>query len=222
METDDGALVQLRAFIAQSDFVPNERLPAERQLCENLGISRSELRKAFSILEAEGAIWRHVGRGTFVGNGNDESLAMSVANVAKHTSPRDVMSARIILEPQLAREAAYNATAQDVESLRRIARKSQQTNSWREYETLDNQLHWLIAKSTQNNALLALFDLLNSLRRTVAWGRLRQRRDHPPATHHSFAEHDNILDAIDNRDGELAQKLMRKHLETVLAGLIPS
>ncbi|WP_419904783.1 FadR/GntR family transcriptional regulator [Kiloniella sp.] len=222
METEDGALVQLRAFIAQGDFVPNERLPAERQLCDTLGISRAELRKAFNVLEAEGAIWRHVGRGTFIGNGKEESLAMSIANVAKHTNPRDVMSARMILEPQLAREAAFNATAQDMESLRRIARQTQLATSWREYETLDNQLHWLIAKSTQNNALLALFDLLNSLRRTVAWGRMRQRRDRPPKDHHSFAEHDNILDAIDNRDGVLAQNLMRNHLETVLKGLIPS
>ena len=69
-ENSEGALIQLRAYIAQGEFELNDRLPAERELCETLGIARSELRKAFVILQSEDAIWRHVGRGTFVGNRN--------------------------------------------------------------------------------------------------------------------------------------------------------
>ncbi len=64
-----GALVQLRAYIAQGEFARNDRLPPERKLCQHLGVSRSELRRAFTVLESEGAIWRHVGRGTFIGDG---------------------------------------------------------------------------------------------------------------------------------------------------------
>ena len=222
MDTEDGTLVQLRAFIANGEFAPNERLPAERQLCEKLGVTRVELRKAFAVLEADGVIWRHVGRGTFIGNGREGSISASVGNISKRTNPREVMYARLILEPQLAREAAFNATEEDLILLRLTAQKARKAKTWREYETLDNQFHWQIAKSTKNNALVALFDLLNALRRTVAWGRQRARNERPPKDHHSFEQHEKILLAIENREGEQAKKYMHAHLETVLVKLLSS
>ncbi|TIW47875.1 MAG: GntR family transcriptional regulator, partial [Mesorhizobium sp.] len=61
------ALVQLQAYLAQMDHAGETRLPAERELSESLGVSRGDLRKALAVLEKDGRIWRHVGRGTFVG-----------------------------------------------------------------------------------------------------------------------------------------------------------
>ena len=102
-EINEGALVQLRAYVAQGEFSINQRLPPERELCEQLGLARSELRKAFAVLESEGTIWRHVGKGTFVGSGHGEgSDLQSIASIAKRTTPQQVMHARIVLEPQLA------------------------------------------------------------------------------------------------------------------------
>ncbi|RVD51741.1 GntR family transcriptional regulator, partial [Mesorhizobium sp. M2D.F.Ca.ET.140.01.1.1] len=62
------ALVQLQAYLAQMDLSGETRLPAERELCESLGVSRGDLRKALAVLEKDGRIWRHVGKGTFVGS----------------------------------------------------------------------------------------------------------------------------------------------------------
>ena len=67
MDTANGALVQLRAYIAQGGFAVDDRLPPERVLCETLGVTRSGLRRAFAVLESEGSVRRHVGRGTFIG-----------------------------------------------------------------------------------------------------------------------------------------------------------
>ncbi|MCK5444854.1 MAG: winged helix-turn-helix transcriptional regulator, partial [Rhodospirillaceae bacterium] len=61
------AVPLLKNYINDKELAPQSKLPPERQLCEELGISRGELRKALSLLEAEGKIWRHVGRGTFAG-----------------------------------------------------------------------------------------------------------------------------------------------------------
>jgi len=217
-----GALVQLRAYIAQSEFARNDRLPPERKLCLDLGVSRSELRKAFTVLESEGSIWRHVGRGTFVGDGPGAGEYPSISAIAKKTTPREVMHARAVLEPLLTREAALHATAVDLEELRKIAAKTRKANTWREYEALDNQFHRLIAEATQNTPLVAMFEQLNALRRTVVWGRLRERTDHPPKDHHSFNEHDAILDAIENRDANLSESGMRKHLQAVTSSLFPA
>lgn len=216
MEIGEGALVQLRAYIAQAQFDTNDRLPSERVLCDELGVPRSELRKAFAVLEADGSVWRHVGRGTFIGNGSSgHSDVSSIAALAKRTNPREVMYARLVLEPMLAREAAMHATAEHVEELIKICRNSQVAKTWREYEALDNQFHSLIATTTQNTPLIAMFDQLNALRRTVVWGRLRDRPDHPPTDHPSFVEHQAILDAIENRDAGNACASMRKHLQSV-------
>ena len=87
------------------EFALDQRLPPERELCEQLGLARSELRKAFAVLESEGAIWRYVGKGTFVGNGHGEGKDMqSLSRIAKRTTPQQVMRAGIVMEPQLARE----------------------------------------------------------------------------------------------------------------------
>lgn len=217
----DGALVQMRAFIAQGDYAPGDRLPPERELCQVLGVGRAQLRKAFAVLEAEGGIWRHVGRGTFIGDGTGTGGADSVGAIAKRTTPREVMHARLVLEPQLAREAALHATLADLDELRHVDRKSRSAASWREYEAADNSLHRAIAVASQCAPLIALFDQLNALRRTVVWGRLRNRRDRPASDHHSFAEHARIIAAIAERDGDAAETNMREHLKSVTAGLFP-
>ncbi len=222
-ENSDGSLVQLRAYIAQGEFDLNDRLPPERILSEELGIARSELRKAFAVLESEGTIWRHVGRGTFVGSGNSTgSSFQSMGAIAKRTSPQEVMHARLVLEPQLAREAAVSATADDVEQLQESCIQARQATSWRQYETLDNQFHNLISEATKNTPLIALYEQLNALRRTIVWGRLRRRFEQPPVNHHSFAEHEAILEAVQNRDTAAAENSMKIHLLSVRNALFPT
>lgn len=221
-ELSEGALVQLRAYIAQGDFALNDRLPPERELCDNLGVARSELRKAFAVLESEGAVWRHVGRGTFVGSGQGkESDAQSIAAIAKRTTPQEVMHARQVLEPMLAREAALNATAEHMDKLYDSCFRARQAGTWRQYETHDNELHSLVANATRNTPLIAMYEQLNALRRTVAWGRLRRRQARPPEDHHSFTEHEAIVAAIENRDTESALNAMKVHLRSVSGTLFP-
>lgn len=222
MDIADGALVQLRAYIAQGGFSVDDRLPPERRLCETLGVTRSELRRAFAVLEAEGAVWRHVGRGTFIGAGPRDGENVSIAAIAKRTTPQEVMHARLLLEPMLCREAAMHATAEHVEALRDTVARSRHAQTWREYETLDNRFHRTIAEATQNRPLVGMFDQLNAVRRTVSWGRLRRRADRPPADHHSFAEHEAILDALEERDTERAGQMMREHLRSVGTLLFPA
>ena len=62
----DAALTQLRALLANMDVTVDTQLPPERRLVEMLGLNRPALRKALAVLESEGQIWRHVGKGTFV------------------------------------------------------------------------------------------------------------------------------------------------------------
>lgn len=214
MDQTHGALVQLRAYLAQRDLPANTRLPAERELCEILGVSRAELRKALAALETNGELWRHVGKGTFIGQKPpDESF--SVAGIASRSNPAEVMRARLVLEPLLASEAARHATGLHISEMRLCLRLSHDAASWRQYESIDNRLHRTIAEASGNTVLEALFDQLNAIRRTIVWGRERQNNSSPPVAHHSFAEHDALVDAIEDRDHRAARAAMQTHLLSV-------
>ncbi|MEO1222826.1 MAG: FCD domain-containing protein [Pseudomonadota bacterium] len=214
----NAALVQLRAWLVRRDLPANTRLPAERVLSEELGVSRGELRKALAELEQEGQLWRHVGKGTFTGVREVEGP--SLKELERQTNPAEVMRARLLIEPMLAREAALNATSTDVEAFHRCLIRTREAATWRQYEAADNELHRCIAKASQNRLLLGLFDVLNSVRRAVVWGRLRAHEGRPPADHHSFAEHERIVQAIAERDLEAAGRLMHGHLRSVESRLI--
>ncbi|RWO63684.1 FCD domain-containing protein [Mesorhizobium sp.] len=214
------ALVQLQAYLAQMDHAGERRLPAERELSESLGVSRGDLRKALAVLEKDGRIWRHVGRGTFVGSGPVEET-IGISEIAGRTNPADVMRARLILEPEIAREAALHATLSDIAAMRQSLVQTREAVTWRQYENVDNLLHRQIAQASRNNVLLGLFDVLNAVRRTVVWGRLRSEGARPPADHHSFADHERIVEAIAERDLGGAAAAMRLHLQQVERRLIP-
>jgi DNA-binding FadR family transcriptional regulator len=219
MDQGQSALTQLRAYLAQRDLPSNSRLPPERELCDILGVSRGELRKALAVMESNGELWRHVGKGTFIGARPTKEYS-DVAAIAASTNPRDVMQARLLIEPQIAREAALNATAGDIAELKQCMLASRQAQTWRQYENCDNRLHRAVAEAAHNTVLLALFDTLNAVRRAVVWGRLREKVDRPPTDHHSFKEHELLVRAIEERDMDGASQAMLRHLSHVQANLL--
>ncbi|MGP1358598.1 FadR/GntR family transcriptional regulator [Roseicyclus sp.] len=208
------ALVQLRAFLAQPQMAPNTRLPPERDLAAQIGVSRGDLRKALAVLEGEGLLWRHVGKGTFVGSAQPFET-VSLGEIARVSSPAEVMRARLVIEPALAAEAAIHAKPMEIMDLRDCAAECRAAQTWREYETADNRFHKIVADAANNPVTSALYDVLAGVRRAVVWGRLRPERASPPPGHHSFAEHDAIIDAIAERDPAAAHGAMHRHLVAV-------
>src|SRR3546814_3738699 len=137
MDQGQGALTQLRAYLAQRDLPANSRLPPERELCDILGVSRGELRKALAAMESNGELWRHVGKGTFIGARPTKEYS-DVAAIAALTNPREVIQARLLIEPQLAREAAVNATAGHIAELKQSMYASRHATHRRQNENRDN------------------------------------------------------------------------------------
>ncbi|WP_172123460.1 FCD domain-containing protein [Devosia sp. 919] len=204
---------RLRALLGETELSGDRRLPPERELAEALGVGRSALRKGLAVLQAEGHIWRQVGKGTFWGSRPFDNFA-DVSAMAKRSNPIEVMGARSVFEPEIARAAALNATPAQVAEMRNCIARTLEAASWRQYELWDNRLHRLIGESTQNSLLLGLLDTLNAVRREVTWGRLRGP-DRPARDHHSFVEHQQLVDAIADRDTSRAAAVMRQHLQSV-------
>lgn len=213
------AVSALRAFIEGGDYKPGDRLPAERELIVRLGMSRSTLRKAFDMLEREGSIWRHVGKGTFIASQGLQAGASALSVLSQQVTPIQLMRARLSLEPAIALEAAINASEDSVTRLKLARDHALNAQSWDEYEAQDDIFHRLIAEASGNVLILSLFGHLNGVRRAVAWNTVVRTSDRAPRSHTSFAEHDQIVAAIEARNPAAAQAAMRAHLVSVSARL---
>lgn len=209
-------VARLRSFIIDGGHPRGGRLPPERHLTEELGMTRTALRKALDKLERDGLIWRHVGKGTFISDGSvARSPSTAMTDLGRQLTPFRMMRARLAIEPAIAREAAVNASGAALQRMQREIDRAKAATTWLEYETHDDLFHRAVAEASDNLLLLALFDQLNEVRRAVAWGSVTRASAHPSADHSSFAEHDAIAAAIFSRDAGAAYEAMRRHLGSV-------
>ncbi len=215
----EDAIARVRALISAGDYAPGDRLPPERELIDRLGMTRTTLRRALEILEREGAIWRHVGKGTFVASHGGPGATGSIAELSQQLTPVRMMRARLCIEPAIAREAAVNASGEAIIRMKLAKDRAAVATSWADYETHDDLFHRSIAEASDNILLLTLFDQLNQVRRAVAWGSVVRQSERPPKAHSSFSEHDRIAAAIEARDPAAAQDAMRRHIRSVSARL---
>jgi DNA-binding FadR family transcriptional regulator len=201
------------------ELTPGQRLPPERELAEELNVSRRALRQALEQLESEGLIWRRTGAGTVVA---DVSLrrAESVDALKALTSPTELMEARLALEPVIASLAAVHATSRDLDELRHYLESGAAAKDHRGWEKWDGELHRAIGRATHNTLIERLFDLLNAARAHTEWGRLRQASLSPERQSLYTRQHRAVLAAIVDRDPEAAAQRMRAHLTTVKGTLL--
>jgi DNA-binding FadR family transcriptional regulator len=173
------------------------------------------LRKALGALEQSGVLWRHVGKGTFLAEPAIQEKTSDLIALGRRLTPFRMMRARLVIEPAIAREAAVNATGDHLAGIRQAMARTRAAVTWAEYEAQDDLFHRHIASASDNLLLEALFQLLNDVRRAVAWGNVVRGTASPPPDHGSFAEHEAIAQAIEQRDPDAAQEAMRRHLRSV-------
>lgn len=210
---------RLRELLQSGHYLKEGRLPPERELSVELGISRTALRKALSVLEAENLIWRHVGRGTFVGS---RTMGKHAARflAAEITNPAEIMEVRMVFEPKMAAIAALRATPGNLEQMTNALVKSEAATDPLSFEVWDGALHLTIAASTGNSLLISFFDAINSLREDKLWGRLKEASFNR-SRHQSYCrQHRKLVVAIMDRDAVTAEQVMRTHLESVQKNLL--
>ena len=220
MDDKTDLTTRLRDLIDMAGYRMNDRVPPERELCDQLGTTRNQLRKALAELEAQGRIWRHVGRGTFVGARPVLNL-QDVSYLRDQIKPEQVVAVRFTIEPELCRLAAEHSTRSDQEQMKICANRCRSAEDWRAYEAWDHNLHHAIARSTRNQLFLYFFETLNSVRRSIVWGQPRKTLK-PPEGYASFSEHDLIVTAITRGDGDLAAGAMMSHLKSVYSRVLPN
>lgn len=216
-------LEQLEGWIRKSEMAAGGRLPPERHLCDEFGVTRAELRKALAVLEIKGLVERKVGVGTFLtGTSRMEPPNEDHYNLkalAEQISPHDAMETRLTMEPELASLAAIHATPRQLAEARSLAEAMREATDWATYERLDADFHAVIASASGNALMSELFKIVNAVRLAVVWKRLDVPPDGPPVGYHSFREHEAILDALEHRDRARAHAAMRAHIKSIVADM---
>lgn len=195
-------------YIESRGLKVGDALPPERALAEELGVSRARLRTELARVEVAGLIWRGVGRGTYVGN-RPEKFAPSLQGLKVGTSPSDIAEMRLMIEPSLAGLAAAKATPEDLGELMRYAKMGGAALTDEEWKLWDHNFHLLIAKATRNPAIVALIEVVNSVRAKPHFR--RKTLSNADRAHYS-RQHVAIAAAIASRDSERAIRTLREHL----------
>lgn len=213
-------LDQIEAQILSGSLSVGDRLPPERELATMLGVSRSAIREALRVLEAQGVLRRpQVGTGPESGSiiAGTPSIGLSKLlrlHVALANFPvNDVIEARTTLERASARLAAANATAEDLARMRQSLDLMDAPEVTREqFNDLDTDFHVMLAQAAGNRLVADItIALRNAMHHTLlqAFAKLD---DWPAVATRLRAEHRAVYDAIAAGDPEVAANTVETHI----------
>ncbi|HVA31097.1 MAG TPA: FCD domain-containing protein [Gaiellaceae bacterium] len=191
---------------------PGARLPTERRLAQELGVTRAAVRHALSYLEAAGRVSREVGRGTFLRGPADD--------LADDVGPADVMAARELFEPQVLPFVVTHATARDFAELDRCLRGGEAAGSPEEFEQWDDLFHRTIVVAAHNRLILRMYSSIEAARHGPLWGNLKRSNDSRERRVLYIEDHRRIVEALRARELDDALEATRAHLERVRANLL--
>jgi len=209
---------QILSEIQSGSFKVGDKLPAERELCEQFGVSRAPIRQALSALELNGYIYSRQGEGVYVKSNQPADQNQNSAIILEAVSPEDIVEARMNIEPLIARFAALRATDEDIEELRSTIKKMEEETKEGIYvpET-DERLHNGIAKASHNDLFITFMAAIsNAMKQQEMWKFIRDRTvTRPDYREVNFNEHKLLIQAIEKHDEEEAVQVMTDHMQNL-------
>jgi len=206
---------QIEDSVLNGTLKPGDQLPAERELAQRLGVSRTAVREAVKTLREKGLVEAYSGRGTFITNGTSQAARQSfdlMVKIGQQEGSPHLAELRLILEPGIAALAATRVDEEDLVAMREavaVMERSQKNPA--AYIEADLDFHLALAEAAANPLILSLIDSIVGLLReqrikifNVAGGPQRGQ-----------FHHKRILEAVERRDPEMARSAMRAHLEQV-------
>ena len=201
---------QITALIEKGEYAAGQRLPPERDLARQLGVSRPSVREALIALEVEGYVEVRVGSGVYVAGPHAGATAQPLP---ADSGPFELIKARWLIESECAALAAKGATKAQV---RAIEDALDQMEGEREKGTMplssDRLFHLRIAEASGNSALALVVKTLWDQRTGPLFLRLEHHFDTPELWGLAIQEHRQIVSAIARHDAAGARAAMRHHM----------
>jgi GntR family transcriptional repressor for pyruvate dehydrogenase complex len=209
---------RLGTAIRAGILLPGSRLPAERELADQLGISRSTLRHALTTLVQSGHLISLRGRagGTFVSE--RPPLAESIGELLG-TNARAVLDMRVAIETGATLLASERAAAEDLDRLDELTERMDEPDDFEVYRRADIRFHLGLAEAAGSPRLVsAMTEIQGQMSDLIT------RIAHPPEVlQHANAQHKRLVSLLRRRDSTRAVRLIREHIEGtehILAGLL--
>lgn len=197
-------------LIESKELLPGQKLPSEQELMRELNVGRGTIREAIKSLVSRNIVEIRRGVGTFVAEKTgvvEDPLGFSFID-NKNKLVKDSMDVRLLLEPSIAKWAARNATDSEILKIIELSHKIEiAILNDEDYSDLDVEFHTKIAISSRNLVVKNLIPILNMNIRSLI------DVTHAVLKEHTILSHKKIANAIKERNEEMAEQLMREHIE---------
>jgi GntR family transcriptional repressor for pyruvate dehydrogenase complex len=208
-------VVQIRQLIEEGKLKPGNRLPGERKLAETLGCSRTSLREACRVLEAEGLIVSKPGGGRFIQQ-LDQNITLkyrfNTVDMLEKTAIIYFLEAREALEPKIAELASERATEENIEKMEQALLKMEENLKHPEdMVEVDSSFHLALAEATQNFVFVSMMETKLNMSRQVRKQTLHSQERYLQ----SLEEHRAILEAVKRRNASEAIEAIHIHLKHI-------
>jgi DNA-binding FadR family transcriptional regulator len=206
---------QLRTLISQGEFTVGARLPAERDLARQLGVSRPSVREALIALEVEGWVEVRTGSGVYVLDRSTRGKQAPLVQVAANEwGPLELIRARRVVEGETAAMAAMQAKRKDIDAMRK-AIETMTNDADRGVMPLegDRAFHTAIVQASGNVVLVETVQTFWDSRRGPLFVRLGGHFETVQSWRAAIHEHGAILEAIHAHDSAAARTAMHEHMD---------
>lgn len=208
---------QIEQRVVAGELRPGDKLPSERELAEQFGVSRTAVREAVKALREKGLVEVQLGRGTYITDSTSQAVRHSLGfmvKIGQGDGLIDLVQVRAIFEPEIAAIAASMAADADLQALQKaVDAMDAALNDAERFVEADLEFHLALAGATRNSLIPLLInpivDLLREQRKRIFLVEGGPQR----GQYH----HKRILAAVQQRDPAAAREAMRAHLEQVRA-----
>jgi len=203
---------QLRRLIVDGEFAVGSRLPSERDLALQLGVSRPSLREALIALEVAGYIEVRMGSGIYVCP--LPAAPRIETDLSAEESPLELLRARSLLEGEIAALAAKNGRKAQIDAVE-AALDEMIAHAEAGISPLDADrlFHIRVAEATGNSVFVGVVTQLFNARLGPLFGKLHSHFDNPIVWKHAIEEHTRVLEGLRAKDPERARAGMRRHMD---------
>jgi DNA-binding FadR family transcriptional regulator len=203
-------------------MVPGAKLPNERELAQQLNTSRTAVRSALAMMESQGLLRRRVGSGTFLTeDARDVFERMDQTDSSDHEavpSFAEIVEGRLLFEPGMMHLVVRRVENHEIVEMRRILEEILDVPTWKDFKETIYALHRQIFAATKNKFLKQIMEAILDDRRAVLFdGRDTDKPTPDPVRQQTYKELRAIVDAIADRNGKRAEKLVSDHLMRILA-----
>jgi GntR family transcriptional regulator, transcriptional repressor for pyruvate dehydrogenase complex len=207
----DNIMDQLIELIAQGKLKPGDRLPAERELSEMFGVSRTSMREAIKSLSKVGLFRIMPGKGTYIECAQDVNVnALAYPLLLLENDIGFLYEAREVVQGEMARLAAERATKEDIEEIRLAIQRAKEAEGIIEQANVDVQFDLGVAKAAKNTILIKFLYSIQEFMRLTQMRFITSER-----YSNSIQDHTRILEFIEQGLSAEAGEAMRTHIQKV-------